>query len=107
MASVPVKSKFSLLSADGEATGWITIPNTEGWLVGAVVWLRSTTEDPLKCVIAEKSGVDRLRLRRFTSGSDASAFTDVSGYVTGDSASVSMATQTVAILPTYQEQVKA
>lgn len=96
MASVFAPERFAALTADGEAAGYITVADNEGFYPGAVAWIRDNNSDPLECIITELVGTTKIGLRNKRTGSYGGR-TDMSGYTIAQNATISMEGQVVAV----------
>lgn len=107
MPSIPVSKQFALLTADGGTDGTVQIADTTRWLPGAKVNLRDDNTDPILCVIVEKVGSNKLRLRAVGSTASYGGSGTLAAYTTAQNASLSMDPQVVAVLAPYVEKDRA
>ena len=107
MPSIPVSKQFALLTADGGADGTVQIADTTRWIPGAKIYLRDDNTDPIQCVIVERVGSNKLRLRPVGSTASYGGSGTLAAYTAAQNASIAMDPQVVAVLAPYAEKTSA
>lgn len=107
MPSTFVAEKFALLTANGGATGLLTIASNTGWLPGCTINLISSGQVGLPLVIVAQVGSTQIRCRRADSLASNGRGNTFAAYTTVQSASVNMEGQVVPVMAPFTPRESA
>lgn len=106
MPSTYVSTKHAAATANGTNQGVVTIASTVGWLPGATVWLSSTAQAGIECIIVEQVSATQLRLRKKTPQPTYGNL-DASAFLTADGAALDLEGQVVPVLQVFTPRDRA
>lgn len=114
MSSIIIGSTSAALTANGGSDGFATVASNANFYPGAVVSIISGTVAGKDCLVTELSGSTKIGLRfidvRNSSGDlvgPSYGRSDLSAYLTADTAKVFQSTQAVRVNPAFSKQDKA
>lgn len=105
MPSTIVHKKHAALTANGGADGLVTVADNSGWLPGSTVWLSSSTQEGLQCIVSQLVGTTQIRLRKADAPAPGAA--NVSAYLLADGAKISMESQVVPVRDPFEPRERA
>lgn len=106
MTAIFSAATHDALTANGTALGVVTIASTSKYMAGATVWIRSSTQPELECIVAEVLSTTTLALRR-KDAANQSGRSPMNAYLVADSASIDMESQVVPVFDQYVAYPKA
>lgn len=106
MTAIFTATAHDALTANGTSLGVVTIASTAKYMAGATVWIRSSTQAELECIVAEVLSSTTLALRR-KDAANKSGRSPMNVYLTADGASLDMESQVVPVFDQYVAYPKA
>lgn len=108
MPSIEVPSIFAALTADGDATGYVTVASTTGFYVGALGFIRNNST-VARIIITEVKDATHLGIRIIADDNESQVAVQVyggrsnlTGYTVASGSKVFQESQLVRVDPTWQ-----
>lgn len=90
---------LDVLTADGDAAGYVTVTSNEKYYPGATAWMRSDTQGPKEYVVTDLDGTTKVGLREALPRNGGAQYgrTPLTQWTTTDNAVIAQTASTVAV----------
>lgn len=96
MSAAILQEVYAPLTGNGTALGVVTIADTSKFAAGAIVTIRSSTQEGVECIISEVLSATTMALRRLDAA-NRSGRSPMNAFLVADTASVNMQRQIVPV----------